>query len=373
MEHYTEQDVLRLGRRIHNAKRSYLLVDPLQGKHIPVSPTETCRMARALGERLLQEAPEARMVIGFAETATAIAALAALSFPEDTIYLHTTREPLDSDQVVRFLEEHSHAVDQQIDCRLMTADRSQTIVMIDDEISTGRTIDNIVTQLRQTFPFLGSTRFVIGSIINRMEPDVREEMSRRNIHFVSLVQVMHRDFETAAQRLSVMEPQEVPATRSVPYQIHTPVMVLPNLRTGVDVKRMAEDMGAFAHAVEDFLTQEDRCHGRLLLLGTEECMTPAILTGQWLESRHPSLMVRSHATTRSPIGVAALPDYPCQNGYRLSSFYEDDRITYLYNIADYDTVVVITDSRRTANMEQAMQQIGRLYNGHCQSIYLIRG
>ena len=33
-------------------------------------------------------------------------------------------------------------------------------VMIDDEISTGRTIENIVTQLRIRFPHLQKTRFV---------------------------------------------------------------------------------------------------------------------------------------------------------------------------------------------------------------------
>ena len=116
MKEYAEQDVLQLGKRIHNTKRSYLLVNPLQAKHIPVSPTKTYEMSQALGKLLYQTAPEARMVIGFAETATAIAAMAAMSFPEDTVYLHTTREPLGDEPTVNFLEEHSHAVDQQIAC-----------------------------------------------------------------------------------------------------------------------------------------------------------------------------------------------------------------------------------------------------------------
>ena len=75
MKEYAEQDVLQLGKRIHNTKRSYLLVNPLQAKHIPVSPTKTYEMSQALGKLLYQTAPDARMVIGFAETATAIAAL----------------------------------------------------------------------------------------------------------------------------------------------------------------------------------------------------------------------------------------------------------------------------------------------------------
>lgn len=373
MEQYTEKDVLRLGKRIHNSKRSYLLVDPLQGKHIPVSPTAACEMSQALGELLYREAPEAGLVIGFAETATAIAAIAALCFPDDTVYVHTTREPLDSDQTVRFLEEHSHAVDQQVDGSCIAAKQTKTIVMIDDEISTGRTIDNIVTQLRHTFPFLEEVRFVIGSIINRMEESVREEMYRKNIHFVSLVQVQHRDFEAAAQALFVHEPTEAPVLTEASYETHQTTAVIPNLRTGVPIGVLRQEMALFAREVTGFLTAEGRCRGRVLLLGTEECMTPAILTGQYLETQGTSVTVRSHSTTRSPIGIADTQDYPCRNGYRLHSFYEDGRVTYLYNIDDYDTVVVLTDSRQSLSAEKAMRQISSLYHDHCQKIYLIRG
>ena len=49
MNSYTKNDLLKLAKRHHNTKRTYLLVDPLQGKHIPVSPTESLKMLGTLG------------------------------------------------------------------------------------------------------------------------------------------------------------------------------------------------------------------------------------------------------------------------------------------------------------------------------------
>ena len=76
---YTADDVLRVARRHRNEKRSYLLVNPLQGKHMPVAPGRALTMMKALGEKVAAAHPAARLVIGFAETATAIGAVVPLS------------------------------------------------------------------------------------------------------------------------------------------------------------------------------------------------------------------------------------------------------------------------------------------------------
>ena len=34
---YTEKDLVKIAKRENNTKRNYLVVDPLQGKHIPVA------------------------------------------------------------------------------------------------------------------------------------------------------------------------------------------------------------------------------------------------------------------------------------------------------------------------------------------------
>ena len=77
MHPYTAADTLRIAKRYNNPKRSYLLVNPLQAKHIPVSPAAALEMMGALGDQVAAKYPEARLVIGFAETATAIGAAVA--------------------------------------------------------------------------------------------------------------------------------------------------------------------------------------------------------------------------------------------------------------------------------------------------------
>lgn len=150
MHPYTAADTLRIAKRYNNPKRSYLLVNPLQAKHIPVSPAAALEMMGALGNQVAAKYPEARLVIGFAETATAIGAAVAARLGPDCLYVHTTREALDGDWIL-FREEHSHAAEHRL-CADQLADwidRSPAIVFVDDEFSTGRTLINMVQQLRE--------------------------------------------------------------------------------------------------------------------------------------------------------------------------------------------------------------------------------
>ncbi|MBQ1336460.1 MAG: phosphoribosyltransferase domain-containing protein, partial [Selenomonadaceae bacterium] len=104
---FTAEDLLRVAKRHNNRKRKYILVNPLQGKHVPVSPTLSLSMMRALGDKVAARYGDARLVIGFAETATAIGAVVANSVSEECVYLQTTREELPHRGAhIDFLEEH---------------------------------------------------------------------------------------------------------------------------------------------------------------------------------------------------------------------------------------------------------------------------
>lgn len=52
---YTEAELVRIAKRENNTRRKYLVVNRLQGKHIPVSPKEALQMFRSLAE-LIKEA-----------------------------------------------------------------------------------------------------------------------------------------------------------------------------------------------------------------------------------------------------------------------------------------------------------------------------
>ena len=114
---YTEQALVQVARRENNNKRKYLVINRLQGKHIPVHPCEALSMFRALADTVKDTYRHERLlVIGFAETATAVGAAVACALDAD--YMQTTRELLPGVSYLYFSEEHSHATEQKLVKRL---------------------------------------------------------------------------------------------------------------------------------------------------------------------------------------------------------------------------------------------------------------
>ena len=88
---YVESDLVRIAKRENNTKRKYLVVDPLQGKHIPVMPSRTLDLFTSLADTFRNEYKNERLLlVGFAETATAIGAQVAISIGAK--YIQTTRD-----------------------------------------------------------------------------------------------------------------------------------------------------------------------------------------------------------------------------------------------------------------------------------------
>ena len=77
---YTEKDLVKIAKRENNPKRNYLVVDPLQGKHIPVVPSKALDLFAALADTFREKYKDEKLLlVGFAETATAIGAQAAIT------------------------------------------------------------------------------------------------------------------------------------------------------------------------------------------------------------------------------------------------------------------------------------------------------
>lgn len=173
-----------------NKKRQFLFVSTVLGKHLAVHPqipllTGTLlamlyqqqligqkEMALSAVVKALKdganldevqksvegtiELTEETLFIGFAETATALGHAVFNAFHSNAMYIHTTREVLpDFEPFITFEEEHSHATSHRIYTEepefLLQAKR---IVLIDDEITTGNTVINIIETLRQKFPLV---------------------------------------------------------------------------------------------------------------------------------------------------------------------------------------------------------------------------
>ena len=344
---YTKETTLRVAKRYRNAKRAYLLVNPLQAKHMPVSPTEALTMMRTLGEGLQQEFPGARLVLGFAETATALGAAVASRLGPDCAFLTTTREAGEGSGWVHFLEEHSHAAEQKLwggdlDALLQKTD---TVLFVDDEISTGKTLRNMVAQLTRRWPALGEKTLVAASLLNRVTPEQEEALADAGITCRCLVRLPQEDHTAQVADWTVTEaPPAVPQNLSF-RQETLPGEGLLDPRKTLRIGAYDSSCQAVAEAMLSHTLGPVETLGKTLVLGTEECMYPALILGERLERLGAE--VCCHATTRSPIGLCDAPGYPIRSGWKLPSFYEEERTTYVYNLREYDTVIVLSDTKKT--------------------------
>lgn len=344
---YTKETTLRVAKRYRNAKRAYLLVNPLQAKHMPVSQTEALTMMRTLGEGLRQEFPGARLVLGFAETATALGAAVASRLGPDCAFLTTTREAGEGPGWVRFLEEHSHAAEQKLwggdlDALLQETD---TVLFVDDEISTGKTLRNMVAQLTRRWPALGEKTLVAASLLNRVTPEQEEALADAGITCRCLVRLPQEDHTAQVADWTVTEaPPAVPQNLSF-RQETLPGEGLLDPRKTLRIGAYDGSCQAVAEAMLSHTLGPVETLGKTLVLGTEECMYPALILGERLERLGAE--VCCHATTRSPIGLCDAPGYPIRSGWKLPSFYEEERTTYVYDLKEYDTVIVVSDTKKT--------------------------
>ncbi|MBB0246526.1 hypothetical protein FNQ90_21025, partial [Streptomyces alkaliphilus] len=149
------RDLLGLAVR-RNPRRAHLLVSTVLGKHIPQRPAVVHGTAVALGRRvraLLGDRAGETVVLGYAETATALGHGVADGIG-DAVYLHSTRRAVPGiPPAGGFEEEHSHHTSHLLlpaDPELL--DGAGPMVLVDDELSTGRTLRNTIAVLHARRP-----------------------------------------------------------------------------------------------------------------------------------------------------------------------------------------------------------------------------
>ncbi|WP_042355346.1 phosphoribosyltransferase family protein [Bacillus rubiinfantis] len=190
-----------------NKKRSFLFVSNVLGKHIPIHPKKGLLTAALLAVRYLEniknisatekeqllnafsngaKLQEWRLtpfipaecqpvVIGFAETATALGH-GFFSCFENACYFHTTREAISGlDPEVTFEEEHSHATSHRCYIPLELINHNREIILVDDEMTTGKTALNIIKSIHSKFP---REKYTVVSILDwRSGEDRRQFMN----------------------------------------------------------------------------------------------------------------------------------------------------------------------------------------------------
>lgn len=354
-----------------NPKRAHLLVSLLLGKHVPRPASVVLAAAEDLGalvrDVLGHDTP---VVVGFAETATALGhGVAAVCGPDagQAAYAHTTRRPVpDGVEPLQFAEEHSHAVEQTLgvlDDRAL-ADPATPLVLVDDELSTGRTAVNAIRVLQSRWP---RERYVLASLLD-VRPTAQREATVAAVADLgaTLVDVslvfgrldLPGDLSQRAAALVTSAPEPVPPSGSAPVRHWELGLPRGAALTGafgwddVDERRLHNAVRRLTTTLEPHLT------GSVLVLGDEEFMYAAQLTaaalGAWTSS-----------TTRSPALVVDEVGYPLRTVLTFPATDDPDRAAFAYNVtpsreADrgtapgFDSVVLLSDRPVHAGLCRAL-------------------
>ena len=141
-----------------NPRRAFLVVSKVLGRHIPAAPS----LMRASMRDLTAQIPDLTgptLVVGLAETAVCLGQGVYEELARRSgftgLYLHSTRQIVDSPLLCRFEEPHSHASAHLI-YRPAGVDLAsfRNLVLVDDEISTGTTLVNLAAALAEHLPGL---------------------------------------------------------------------------------------------------------------------------------------------------------------------------------------------------------------------------
>lgn len=381
------RELLGLALR-RNPKRAHLLVSNVLGKHVPQRPSVVYGAGYGLGERvralLGEEEARRAVVLGYAETATGLGHAVADGL-RDAPYLHSTRRPVAGvAQAGGFEEAHSHATSHLLlpeDPELLAQGaEASTLVLVDDEFSTGNTVLNTIRALHELHP---RDRYVIVALVDMRSPADRDRLTAFAAEIGARVDLVTRSTGTvtlpdgvlergqalvAAQEAEQAEeareageageasasaPPSVPAPAPVTrVDLAWPAGVPDGGRHGFTPAHRAALEAALpdmAERIADALGGGAR-QGRVLVLGFEELMyAPLRLSTALEETLGADTEVRYSTTTRSPVLAVDDPGYAIRTrlvfpAHDTPADGPGDR--YAYNVAGarFDAVVAVVDS-----------------------------
>lgn len=190
-----------------NQKRGFLFVSKVLGKHVPVKPSVMRKVYDELAARCCQQGDiigdgdninaSNIYVIGMAETATGLGAGFADSLAQqnpqlNVFYQHTTRHILaDHQQWFSLCESHSHAVDHILYHPNQTIydgiSKSQCLVLVDDEMTTGKTLLQLAKGVLRKIPSI--KKVIIVTLVSWLDSSAQKayEQLPASVEFVQII------------------------------------------------------------------------------------------------------------------------------------------------------------------------------------------
>ncbi len=323
-----------------NQKRGFLFVSKVLGKHIPVRPS----LMRSIYDELADQCDISGncYVFGLAETATGLGAGVAdslsLAHPETSVFFHhTTRHTLNHPLWFTISENHSHAVSHLVyrpQSQLLPAiEETQTLILVDDEITTGNTLRQLAKELIDKLPKL--KKLIIVSLVSWLDASAKQSFANLplSVEFVNLIEGQFA-FD-ADMSFSSQLPADTDSS-------------LCDIDSRDDIGRTAIQM-PYRDNLPSITTVDDS----VVIVGTGEHLYLPFLTAERLEQLGKDVLFQS--TTRSPIlmgdGI----------GRKIKFDVSEQKVNYIYNLPKDKKPIVLCETQELADSNG-------FYQGHYQEV-----
>lgn len=416
---FNEADLFDMALRI-NKKRRFLFVSKVLAKHLAVSPQiprltshllachydklstgaehafaykikdaiQSKQLANVVEQSLAQpiHLEKKTVIIGFAETATALGHAFFEKFTGKVQYVHTTREHLvDVEPVVTFEEEHSHATSHRVYADASLFEGAEEVILVDDEMTTGKTNCNIIRQLQQRYPHI--KKFTVVAILDFRSQDAEAMMQTVADELGISIQsvALYKSTFTIQETAPLIEQGDAIANeataayemRSFEKELHASLQ----MRDSYSAETVVQQANYYSYSGRFYLntTQQKqlrhdvqrvaetlkqlRTGGPCLVLGTGEFMfVPMSIACEMGED------VKFHATTRSPI--YANEQSLIYNKFEFQSAEFPGITNFLYNIPKNTYHDLFITYERILD-ERAVAQLVSQLKPYAQNIHII--
>ncbi|MGL4848740.1 MAG: phosphoribosyltransferase domain-containing protein [Clostridium sp.] len=352
-------DLIVMGKRSNNEKRNFLFISKVLGKHLEIKP----KVCREIGKDLVKllDKNNSPLVLGFAETATGIG-MAAASHIKDSYYVTTTREEIESvKSIFEFDEEHSHAVEHR--CLLEDKGKlfnAKEIVLVDDEITTGKSMLNIISEIIKHTKVRNFKIITILDWRNKEYLDLYEKFIKENSVNIEVLSLIKGEIEIKSNEVYKDEDGEELKEKSEVIDLNIFERRIEKTKFGEE--SYLKNSGRFGVSYDEIIGLEDRAKfaarainklvgkGKILVLGHGENIYIPSRIGSYLEGD-----IYYKTTTRSPIYCEKTEGYPIQSK---NIFFNKDVKYYFYNKEivekEYDKVVLITEDNLNIKLTENM-------------------
>jgi len=368
-KNYELEDLLGFAQRI-NPKRAFLFVSKVLGRHIPVAPGTMRHAFTDLANLVPDDLPEPILVIGMAETAVGLSAgvhQALQTRYPNALLLNSTRHSQHNKNntetlLTTFSEDHSHASQHLIYQSADTVTQAQllaskTLIMVDDEASTGNTCVNVVTALRNA----GLDQLQQVHLTTLVDWSLNQNQSHANADDTIATRLSNIEFHRHHLLSGAWQWTDAPNPESI---------TMPSVDTTEAGSHTLGDTGNWGRlptldstdGFENYLLkfqaafnvfnqqaqsekasfEKEQLPQRILVLGSNEFVWLPFLLAEWLETQTQNATVKFSALTRSPIALGGA----ITTMLSFSDNYGLGMTNFAYNVepSDWDLIVLCVET-----------------------------